>query len=77
MTSMILDGGVRKIKDKHTLVIRKDECNERNKQDFVKEDNRLGPDLDGKVKDISQGDIQANISRWISQGKTGNRDFSE
>ena len=40
MTSMILDGGVRKIKDKHTLVIRKDECNETNKQDFVKEDNR-------------------------------------
>lgn len=61
MTSMI-PVGVRK-KNKHTLVIRKDECNERNKQDFVKEGNRKGPDLDGKTKDISQGDIQADISR--------------
>ena len=31
MTSMILDGGVRKTKDEHTLVIRKDECKERKK----------------------------------------------
>lgn len=30
---------------------------------FCKEDNRQGPDLHGKVKDFSQGDIQANISR--------------
>lgn len=60
----IYDPGWRgKKKDKHTLVIRKDECNERDKQDFVKEDNRQGPDLHGKVKDFSQGDIQANISR--------------
>lgn len=44
------------MKNKYVCVIRKDECNERNKQDFVK-DNRRGPDLAGKVKDLSQGDI--------------------